>query len=91
MLFCFLQCLKMLLMATVDSGRSRFEAVPYFITQLFGYRTRITEFLMQFLELVESGNNIFLGSQLFGSFAKVRLDFQVLLEVIFAEFVVQLQ
>ena len=46
---------------------------------------------MQFLQLVESGNNIFLVSQLFGSFAEMCFDFQILFEVIFAEFIVQFQ
>ena len=66
---------KMLLVTAVHSSRSCFEACPYFIAQLFGYRSCIAEFLMQFLQLVESGNNIFLVSQLFGSFAEMRFDF----------------
>ena len=91
MLFGFFQRFKVLLMAAVDSGRSCFKPIPDFITQFFGYRTCIAELLMQLLKLVESGNNIFLVSQLFGSFAEMRFDFQVLFEVIFAEFIVQFQ
>ena len=44
---------------------------------------------MQFLQLVESGNNIRFVCQFLGGFAKVVLDFKILLEVIFTEFVVQ--
>ena len=75
-------------MTTIYSRRSCFEAIPNLVAQLFRYRTRITEFLMQLLELVESRNHILFISQLFGSLAKMRLYFQILLEIIFAEFVV---
>ena len=88
MLLGLFQGFKMLLVTAVHSSRSCFEACPYFIAQLFGYRSCIAEFLMQFLQLMESGNNIRFVCQFLGSFAKVVLDFKILLEVIFTEFVV---
>ena len=85
------QQLEVLLMTAVDSGRSGLEPIPDLITQLFGYRACIAEFLMQLLQLMESGNHILLVSQLFSSFAEARLDFQVLFEIVFTEFIVQFQ
>ena len=90
-LFRFFQRFEMLLVTAVYSRRSSLEAVPDFVTQFFSHRTRITEFLMQLLKLVESGNYIFLVSQLFGCLAKMSLDLQILLEVVFTKFVVQFQ
>ena len=46
---------------------------------------------MQLLKLVESGNYIFFVSKLFGCFAKMSLDLQILFEVVFTKFVVQFQ
>lgn len=44
---------------------------------------------MQFLKLVECGHHVFFRSQLFCRFAQMSLYFEILFEVIFAEFVVQ--
>ena len=40
---------------------------------------------------MESGNYIFFVGKLFGSFTKMSLYFQILLEIVFTEFVVQFQ
>ena len=90
-LFRFFQRFEMLLVTAVYSRRSSLETVPDFVTQFFSYRTCITKFLMQLLKLVESGNYIFFVSKLFGCFAKMSLDLQILFEVIFTKFVVQFQ
>ena len=49
----------MLLVATIDDCGCCFKTIPNLITQFFGNRTRITEFLMQLLQLMESGYDIF--------------------------------
>ena len=85
------QSFEMLLVAAVYGGRGCLEACPYLVAQLFGYRTRIAEFLVQLLQLVKGGNYIRFVGQLFGGFAKVGLYFEVFLEVVFTEFVVQFQ
>ena len=89
-LFFFFQFFKMLLMTFVDNRRGSLETAPDFFAQVFGYRTDGTEFLMKLLQLVESRNYVGLFSQFFCSFAQASLLFQVFLEVIFAEFIVQL-
>ena len=81
----------MLLVTTVHGSRGCFEACPYFVAQFFGYRSCVAEFLMQFLQLMESGNHIRFVCQFLGGFAKMILYFKILLEVIFTEFVIQFQ
>jgi len=39
---------------------------------------------------VESGNDVFFVCQFFGCFTEMQFNFEVFLEIIFAEFIVQL-
>ena len=85
------QVFEVLLVALIDDSRRSLEAVPYFLAQLAGYGTSLAILLMQLLQLVEGTDDICLFSQLLCSLAKLGLDFQVLLEVIFTCLAVQLQ
>ena len=89
--FFLLQFLEILLMTFVHGGRCSLEACPDFFAQFFRYGTRFLEFLMQGLQLLESGYDIGFFVQFLRSLAKACLDFQVLLEIVLTEFVVELQ
>ena len=77
-------------MAAVDNGRSIFKSFPDTVSQFFCHRSDVAEFLMKFLQLVESGDRVIGFCQLFGSFTQISFLFQVFLEVVFSEFIVQL-
>ena len=83
--------LEVLLVTLVDYCRSGFEAAPYLLTQLLGNGSDFAVLLMQFLQLIECADDIFFLGELLGSFAKLRLQFEILLEVILACFAVELQ
>ena len=78
-------------MALVDSGGCLLEAIPQVFAEFFGHGTGFAVFLMEFLQLVEGGNGVLDFGQLLGGFAEVGLDFQIFLEVIGAEFMIQSQ
>jgi hypothetical protein len=61
--------LEVLLVLFVDDSRSCLEAGPDFFAQFLAYRAGLTEFLMQFLQLVESTDDIFFLVELLCSLA----------------------
>ena len=86
-----LQSMEVLLVVAVYGCCGSLEACPNLVTLFFGHGSRVAEFLVQLLPLVEGRHDIRFCRQLFGCLAQALLDFQILLEVVLAEFVVQLQ
>ena len=81
----------MLLVLLVDHGAGILEAGPDRLAQILGYRTDFAVLLMQVLQLVEGRDNVWLFCQFFGSLTQLGLRLQVLLEVVLARLVVELQ
>ena len=81
----------MLLVALVDDGRGSLEACPHLFAQVFRHRADLAILGVELLQLVEGADDVGLLSELLSSFAELCLQFQVLLEVVFAGFVVELQ
>ena len=85
-----LDFLEILLVAAVDNRGSLFEALPYSLAEVLGHGACLAEFLMKFLQLAEGHHHVGLVGQFLGLLAELRLDFEVLLEVVVAEHVVEL-
>ena len=75
----------------VDDSAGSLEASPDALTQVLGYRTDLTIFLVKVLQLVEGGDDIFLVCQFLSSFAEGGLSLQVLLEVVLTSLAVEFQ
>ena len=91
LLFLCLACLEEILMALVDDGRGGLEAVPDFFAQIALYGSDFAELLMQLLEFAEGGHHVFFADESLGTLAKRSFEFEVLLEVVGAEFVIEFE
>ena len=90
-LFLTSQFLEVLLMALVNNSGSSLETVPDVLAELLGHRSHFAILLMQFLQLVEGADDVFLVGKFFGSLAEFGFEFKVLLEVVLACLAVELQ
>ena len=89
--FFVLAVFKECLVTLVYDGRGLFEAFPYRVAQLFGYRTCFAPFVMQVLQLLECGYYIVLLGKFFGALAKGFFLFEIFLEVVVSELFVYFQ
>ena len=89
--FAGFEFLEIGLVALVHHGGSLLKAVPNLFAQLFCHGARLAELLMQRLQLVESRNGVGHLGQFFGALAEARLDFEVFLEIVGAELMVEAQ
>ena len=90
-LFLGTQVVEMLLMALVNHRACSLKPNPHLLSQVFSHRTSLAVFLMQFLQLMESTDDIRLLSQFFSSLAQMGLYLKILLEIIFASLNVELE
>ena len=81
----------MLLVTLVDDSRGSLETVPNLLAQILVDRTDLAVFSMEFLQLVEGTDNIRLVGQTLSGLAEFGLQFEVLLEVVFAGLAVEFQ
>jgi len=77
-------------MTFVDDCSCSLEAVPDFFADFFCNRTDIVPLCIKLLQLTVSGNNVTFVRQFLDSFAKKGFLFQILLEIIIAELIVNL-
>ena len=77
-------------MTFVNDSRSGLETCPQLLAQLFSDGTDLTPLLMQLLQLVESGNRLCLRTQFLDSLTQGGFQFQVLLEVVIPELIIDL-
>ena len=85
-----MELIEILLMALIDNGRCLLKAVPQVFAQVAGYGANLRPFFVEFLEDAVSLNDIcfLLQSKCLGNECLFLLE--VLLEVIFAELIVDL-
>ena len=91
LILCCTQFLEVFLMALVDDGGGGLEAIPYLLSQVFGYGADLAELLVELLHLVEGGDHVGLVGQFLHTLDDARLCLQVFLEVVLAELVVELE
>ena len=85
------QLLEVLLMLLVDNRAGSLEPAPNLLTQLLGYRAYFAILCVEFLQLVESRDDIFFLVEFLSSLAELGLCLKILLEVVFTSLVVELQ
>ena len=81
----------MLLVFLVNHRAGIFKACPYLVAQVFCHRSNLTELFMQLLKLMESAYHIRFFGQFFSLFTQVCFLLEVLFEIVFACFAVQVQ
>ena len=78
-------------MTLVDDGRSSLETAPDLLTDLLGYRTNALPFLVHLLKTAECRKDVTCFWKFLGLFAECFFLLKVLLEIIVAKFLVDLE
>ena len=79
------------LVALVHLGRGILEAIPQLLAQLLGHGADAPPLVVKQLQLLEGGHHVVVGEQGFGGLAQSGFLLEVLLEVVVAQLLVNLQ